>query len=125
MDDPVSDDVDSLVDINTPESVDELDMSGCNMSSRRERRNELTETLVANLLRSVKKAYIELYYEVPEDQGRENEVLLSAASLPDPLSAALCLLSQSLTKFELKATINPSLFWPPSEHDLMPTWPAL
>jgi hypothetical protein len=125
MDDPVSDDVDSLEDIGTSESVDELDRSGCNMSSRRERRNELAEMLVANPLRSVKKAYIELYHEAPEDQRRENEVLLSAASLPDPLSAALYLLSQSLTKLELKATIDQSLFLPPSEHDLMPTWPAL
>jgi len=122
---PPLDDVDGLEDIGTPESVDELDRSGRHTSSRRERLNELTEALVTNPLRPAKKTYIKLYHEAPDDQGRENEVLLSPAPPADPLSAALRLLSQRLTAFELKATIGPSLFWPPSEHDTVPIWPAL
>ncbi|ORY14651.1 hypothetical protein BCR34DRAFT_479142 [Clohesyomyces aquaticus] len=90
-----------------------------------DRRIELAEALVANPLLSVKTALVELYHETPDDQGRDNEVLLSLDSQADPLSAALRLLSQTLTKFELEGTIDPSLFWPPSEHDPVPIWPSL
>jgi hypothetical protein len=126
LDDLIPDDVDSLDDIGTPEILDELDRSGQHMSFRCDRRKHLADALSASSLRSLNNAYIELYHEWP-DQGRGSQSILPLESSVDPLSAALRGFSVNLTSFTVKGTIDPSLFWPPSESDARTTlaWPSL